>query len=109
MDLVAGELAAWVRTGNGPAFLHAVTYRFTGHVSIDPGAYRDPKEVEAARNFDPILLARAALLAKGDSAASLDEIDAAAKEEIAAALQVAGDAPWPAPGEAYEDVMAQCR
>src|SRR5450432_555040 len=38
----AACLVAEVRAGAGPRFLHAVTYRFKGHVSVDPGAYRDP-------------------------------------------------------------------
>lgn len=105
VDRVSAELSAWVREGRGAAFLHAVTYRFKGHVSIDPGAYRDAEEVKAALEADPLLLARAALVAGGVSAGTLDAIDAAADAEIAAALDIAGTAPWPDPSSAYEDVM----
>ena len=105
VDRIAGGLAAWVRAGNGPAFLHAVTYRFKGHVSVDPGAYRDPKEVEEALGSDPLILARNAMLAEGVAGASIDAIDAAAGAEIAAALKAAEVAPWPDPASAYEDVM----
>lgn len=105
VDRVSAELAAWVREGKGAAFLHAVTYRFKGHVSIDPGAYRDAEEVKAALEADPLLLARAALVAGGVSAVTLDAIDAAADAEIAVALEIAGKAPWPEPSSAYEDVM----
>ena len=105
VDQAAGELAAWVRAGNGPAFLHAVTYRFKGHVSIDPGTYRDADEVEAALKSDPLVLARESMIAGGVAAASLDMIDAAAKAEIDTALAVAGSAPWPQAQDAYEDIM----
>ncbi len=105
VDRVSAELAAWVRAGKGAAFLHAVTYRFKGHVSIDPGAYRDAAEVAAALEADPLILARDALVASGVSSASLEAIDAAARAEIAAALEIAGKAPWPDPSSAYEDVM----
>ncbi len=105
VDRVSAELSAWVREGRGAAFLHAVTYRFKGHVSIDPGAYRDAEEVKAALEADPLLLARAALVAGGVSAGTLVAIDAAADAEIAAALDIAGKAPWPDPSSAYEDVM----
>ena len=105
VDRVAGELATWVRGGNGPAFLHAVTYRFKGHVSVDPGTYRDAKEVEAALGSDPLTLARNALVAAGVASASIGAIDAAAKTEIDAALKIAESAPWPDPAGAYEDVM----
>ena len=46
----AARLVAEVRGGAGPRLLHAVTYRFKGHVSVDPGAYRDRTEVDAARS-----------------------------------------------------------
>ncbi len=105
VDRVSAELADWVRAGNGPALLHAVTYRFKGHVSIDPGAYRDAQEVEAALDSDPLRLARQALIAQGMTLGSLEAIDAAAKAEIAAALEIAGNAAWPDPASAYEDVM----
>ncbi len=61
VDAAAARLVAEVRSGAGPRFLHAVTYRFKGHVSVDPGAYRDQAEVAAAMAFDPLLVARNAL------------------------------------------------
>ena len=105
VDRLAGELADWVRHGNGPAFLHAVTYRFKGHVSVDPGAYRDAKEVEQALANDPLRLARTALLEAGEPEASIDAIDAAAEIEVEVALALAKSSPWPDPSTAYEDVM----
>ena len=102
---VAGKLAEWVRNGHGPAFIHAVTYRFKGHVSVDPGAYRDASEVEQALRADPLIQARDALLAAGEPAASIDAIDAAAKIETEVALAVAKSSPWPDPATAYEDVI----
>ena len=105
VDEVACKLAEWVRNGHGPAFLHAVTYRFKGHVSVDPGAYRDSNEVAQALRADPLILARDALLAGGEAAASIDAIDAAAKIETEIALAVAKGSPWPEPAAAYEDVM----
>ena len=105
VDRAAGELAEWVRKGNGPAFLHAVTYRFKGHVSVDPGAYRDPKEVEQALAYDPIKLARNELIEAGEPVAAIDEIDTAAKIEVDVALTIAKSSPWPDAATAYEDVM----
>ena len=101
----ARALIAEVRAGGGPRFLHALTYRFKGHVSVDAGSYRDAAEVEAAKRNDPLLLARAKLLAGGLPAAEIDAIDAAAQAEIAAALAAAEAAPWPVAAEAYDDVM----
>ena len=101
----AGRLAAEIRAGGGPRFLHAVTYRFKGHVSVDPGAYRDPTEVQRAQALDPLTQARARLLALGAGAAEVDAIDAAAHAEIEAALACADAAPWPEPDEAFQDIV----
>jgi acetoin:2,6-dichlorophenolindophenol oxidoreductase subunit alpha len=100
----AASLVAEVRAGSGPRFLHALTYRIKGHVSVDPGTYRDPAEVQAALRSDPLALARARLLAQGVVAEDVDAVDAAARAEIDAALAAAEAAPWPAAGAAYEDI-----
>jgi len=105
VDRAAGELAEWVRNGHGPAFIHAVTYRFKGHVSVDPGTYRDADEVAQALRADPLIQAREALLAGGEPVASIDAIDAAAKIETEVALAIARSSPWPEAASAYEDVM----
>lgn len=106
VDEAAARLIAEVRTGGGPRFLHAVTYRFKGHVSVDPGTYRNPEEVAAARLADPLLVATARLTANGVSQAVVDQIDSEARAEIEHALQVAEAAPWPQAGAAYEDVQS---
>jgi pyruvate dehydrogenase E1 component alpha subunit len=104
VDAAAARLVREVREGGGPRFLHAVTYRFKGHVSVDPGTYRDAKEVEAALAFDPLKIARARLIERGAAAGEVDAIDAAAKAEIDAALASAEAAPWPEASTAYEDI-----
>jgi pyruvate dehydrogenase E1 component alpha subunit len=104
VDRCAAELIARVRTGR-PALLHAVTYRIKGHVSVDPGAYRDADEVERARQDDPLLRVRKRLAAAGETAA-VEQIDAEVKREIAHALATAEAAPWPAPEAAFEDVIS---
>lgn len=104
VDATAARLIAEVRAGGGPRFLHAVTYRFKGHVSVDPGTYRDPKEVAAALAADPLLITAAALRRQGVAQAAIDAVDAAATAEIASALAVAEAAPWPDVSAAYEDI-----
>jgi acetoin:2,6-dichlorophenolindophenol oxidoreductase subunit alpha len=102
----AGRLIADVRRGLGPRLLHALTYRVKGHVSVDPAAYRDPKELAAARETDPIARARQRYLAlPGTSAATLDAIEHEAIAEVQAALAAAAAAPWPEPGAAFTDVQ----
>ena len=104
VDEAAARLAAEVRAGGGPRFLHAVTYRFKGHVSVDPGTYRDPAEVEAAQAHDPLKVARDKLVAGGVTASEIEAIDRAAQAEIDAALATAEAAPWPDAATAYEDI-----
>jgi len=43
--------------------LHALTYRVKGHVSVDPAAYRDPYELAAALQTDPIARLRERFMA----------------------------------------------
>jgi pyruvate dehydrogenase E1 component alpha subunit len=105
VDAAAGKLIAEIRAGGGPRLLHAVTYRFKGHVSVDPGTYRDAAEVDAARLNDPLLITQRQWLAAGATQAHIDAIDREAQAEIAHALEVAEAAPWPGASAAYEDVM----
>jgi pyruvate dehydrogenase E1 component alpha subunit len=105
VDAAAARIVGQVRAQEGPRLLHAVTYRFKGHVSIDPGAYRDPAEVARALEHDPLQLARERLLARGMSTADIVAIDDAAKAEIDAAVAFAISSPAPDPTAAYEDVQ----
>ena len=105
VDGAAAALIAEVRAGHGPRLLHAVTYRFKGHVSVDPGTYRDAADVEAAKLNDPLLIAQRQLLATGIAQAEVEAIDREALAEIEQALRVAEAAPWPEASAAYEEVM----
>ena len=101
----AARLVDQVRSGSGPRLLHALTYRVKGHVSVDPAAYRDPAELAAALETDPIAHARARCLAAGTAAALLDTIDTEAHAEVEAALAAAAAAPWPDAAAAFTDIQ----
>jgi pyruvate dehydrogenase E1 component alpha subunit len=105
VDAAARELAAEVRGGAGPRFLHCVTYRVKGHVSVDPAAYRHADEVARALEQDPLRLAAERLAARGVAEAELARIRAEAGSEITAAVAAAAAAPWPEAAEAYRDVQ----
>ena len=106
VDAAAAALVREVREGNGPRLLHAVTYRVKGHVSVDPAAYRDPKELEQALATDPVARARQQFLAlPGAEAAMLDEIERSAQAEVDAAVAAADAAPWPVPEAAFTDIQ----
>ena len=103
IDATAQRLVRRVRDG-GPALLHAITYRFKGHVSVDPGRYRDPQEVAQALADDPLERTRARLAALGCTAQA-EAIVAEARAEVERALAVADAAPWPEAAAAYTDVL----
>ena len=105
VDAAAARLIGEIRAQEGPRLLHAVTYRFKGHVSVDPGAYRDAAEVARAQEFDPLKLARDKLVARAVAADDIAAIDAAAQAEIDAAQALAAAAPLPDPATAYTDVQ----
>ncbi|MBD3940860.1 pyruvate dehydrogenase (acetyl-transferring) E1 component subunit alpha [Microbacterium sp. NEAU-LLC] len=55
------------RSGKGPAFIEAVTYRMGPHTtSDDPTRYRDKDEVETWRRRDPIARVEALLRSRGE-------------------------------------------
>jgi pyruvate dehydrogenase E1 component alpha subunit len=95
------QLLADVRAGAGPRLLHAITYRVKGHVSVDAAAYRDVAKHDKELERDPLVLAAQRI----DAAEQLEAIGRQAKEEVAAALKAAHEAPWPEAGQAYTDVQ----
>jgi len=105
VDLASSSLVERIRAGEGPLFLHAITYRFKGHVSVDPASYRDGEEVARALENDPIAAFVQKLLALGIRQTQLDQIQRQTGEEVAEALRVAAAAPWPDKGGAYTDIQ----
>ncbi len=101
----AGPLIAGIRSGGGPALLHARTYRFRGHVSVDPAAYRDPAELAEALKGDPIATAHTKFVAMGLNASALEAIWTEAQHEVALAIASADAAAWPSVDAAYSDVQ----
>jgi len=102
----AATLVQQVRGGGGPRLLHALTYRVKGHVSVDPAAYRDPLELQAALETDPIARARRHYLAlPGADDRVLEAIEREAAAEVQDALAAAEAAPWPDAATAFTDVQ----
>jgi len=105
VDEMAGRIVADIRNGDGPHLLHVKTYRWTGHTSTDPAAWRDPEDVEAGKARCPIAKLRDTLQAAGVDAAELDAMTAEATEEMQSARTVANQAAWPQEAIAYNDVQ----
>jgi pyruvate dehydrogenase E1 component alpha subunit len=98
VDRATASLLEKIRAGKGPQFLHAVTYRFKGHVSVDAAAYRDGEEVARALEDDPLLRIE---VAKSDAERIQEEV----QSEVRVALQAAASAPWPGKSGAYTDIQ----
>jgi TPP-dependent pyruvate/acetoin dehydrogenase alpha subunit len=93
----ASEALERVRSGDGPAFLEALTYRFVGHSRSDPGKYRPEGELDRWRERDPLVVARARLIADGIAEEALDELEADVARELDAVEEAALAAPFPDP------------
>ena len=98
----AQRLINAARSGAGPVFLEAVTYRWRGHVGPDPnidvGVRRSAEEVTSWRGRDPIERVRNALLAEGYvKSADLERIELLEKERVEASILAALQADFPSP------------
>ena len=98
---VVGDAVRAARDGQGPSLVEAQTYRLKGHSAADGAAYRPAEEVARWRERDPLLLARATLVADGTAAEKLDEIDARIKGDLADLAR-----PAPDPAGAWTDVWS---
>jgi 2-oxoisovalerate dehydrogenase E1 component alpha subunit len=78
------------RTGKGPAFIEAVTYRMGPHTtSDDPTRYRDKDEVERWRSRDPLARVEALLRAQGEFSDEFEREVAAEADRWAAEVRTA--------------------
>jgi pyruvate dehydrogenase E1 component alpha subunit len=101
----AEQAVARGRSGNGPSFLLAATYRYHGHHvgDIDRSYYRGKdEEVLWVTERDPI----DALVARIGDDEAVSELRARVEDDVSAAVAYALDAPYPDPREVTEDVFA---
>ena len=102
------EAAARARASRGPTLIEAMTYRFGGHSTGDPGTgYRSREELEQWRQKDPIARLRRHLL----DTMSCDEAELSALEgqvslQLEEAVASALSEPDPDPSEAFKHLFA---
>ena len=101
----AAQLIGDCRAGRGPRFLYAKTYRLDGHTISDKTPYRSQEEVESHREQDPLRRLARQLTSWGLREADIDKVYEQARSEMARAVQVAHDAPWPEESDALMDVQ----
>ena len=107
---VAQRLVNRARAGEGPSFLQADTYRYSGHHvgDINREYYRSKQEEQQWKTErDPIKLHTKWLIAHGYADANaLDRMTAEAREEIKAAVKFAVDSPYPSADQVEQDIYA---
>ncbi|MGB9592994.1 MAG: thiamine pyrophosphate-dependent enzyme, partial [Anaerolineae bacterium] len=110
MDVIAVHRAARraverARSGGGPGFIEAKTYRFLGHYVGDPALYMPAEEREAWRKRDAIVKLRKQLLAWGYLTEAEDEaMGAEVAAELQAGVEYAKASPLAAPETALEEL-----
>ncbi|MFJ9563879.1 pyruvate dehydrogenase complex E1 component subunit beta [Streptomyces fuscichromogenes] len=97
-----------IRQGGGPILVEAETYRWHGHYEGDPQRYRSAEEVAAAKERDPLVVARRHLAAAGVGESRIDAVDEEIDQEITAAVEWARSLPEPAP-ETLQDFVSAPR
>jgi TPP-dependent pyruvate/acetoin dehydrogenase alpha subunit len=95
------------RSGGGPTFIEAKTYRLVGHMIGDTEPYRTPAEVAQWQVRDPIQafprqLVQQFGLAQADVEAARSDVET----QMADIKRFALESPWPSVDEITEDIFA---
>ena len=102
------KLIEMARSGHGPAFLEAVTYRWRGHVGpaedIDVGVRRKQEDIDAWKMRDPIARLQQAIAKRGDETFDMQTIEAGVRRQVESAIAAAREADWP-PQSATMDLV----
>ena len=101
VEEAAREACDYLRSGKGPYFIEAITYRFRPHSMFDAELYRKKSEVEEAKKRDPILLFTNYLK---DKKLIKDEEIEAIEKDVAAVVQHSVDFAENSPWEEVEDL-----
>lgn len=89
--------AAAARSGKGPVFIEALTWRQCGHSRGDQCEYRSRHEEAEWLARDPLPRMRQALLERGATESELGIAERLSKEEVIAAVEFAEASPEPVP------------
>lgn len=97
-----------VRSGKGPILVEAITYRWFGHSTSDPGKYRTKEEVEEWKKKDPIQKFRNYLISNRIAdEATLDKLVAESEAAVEESVKFGMAGEQPAPESAFEDIFAE--
>ena len=96
------------RSGNGPTFIEADTYRYRGHHVGDAAGYRTKEELDWwMQNKDPInRLGEQMIARKMASKSELKALEDQVEDEVVEAVEFGRNAELPPPEQAFEDIYA---
>jgi len=104
----AQEAIEKVRSGEGPYFLEAVTYRYRGHSMGDPERYRQSEEIKEWQENDPIGIYHKYLTDEEIATEEdLEQVNNRVENEIEEAIQFAESSPDPEPEALFENVYVE--
>lgn len=112
VNKATARLVAHVRSGRGPAFLEAITFRWYGHVDwredIDVGVNRSTEDLSNWRARDPLSRLTVAMEAAGCwSAGQHADLVKAIGKDVADAWEKAMNDPYPEPAALLDRVYAR--
>lgn len=95
------------RTGGGPTFIEAKTYRFAGHSRADTAPYRREGELEVWRQRDPVAALRRRVIEEGIAdEATLEGLEQTLRENVDALVAEVEMLPAPEPAAMFQNVWA---
>jgi pyruvate dehydrogenase E1 component alpha subunit len=104
---VARKAVAHARSGKGPYFIEAMTYRFRAHSMADPELYRTKEEVAQWRQRDPIPRLRTYMIEQGmANEEDFNAMDAVVERTVDESIRFAEESPEPPPEELWDHVYA---
>ncbi len=104
---VTREMADQARSGVGPQFIEALTYRIGAHTtSDDPTKYRDEDELRFWTERDPITRFEAFLRAQGEQDSFFQEVGEQARDEVSDLRKEVLALPTPEPSEMFKHVYS---
>lgn len=96
------------RSGNGPTFLEAKTYRYKGHSMSDAQHYRTKTEVQEYQKIDPInTILETIQKNKYATEKEIEVMNKEVKDIIAEAVKFAEESPFPTEQDLYDSVYEQ--
>ena len=102
------EAVEKARSGNGPTFIEADTYRYRGHHVGDAAGYRTREELDWwMQNKDPIHRLGEQMIAwKMATRSELEALENQVEDEVVEAVEFGRNSELPPPEQAFEDIYA---